>query len=77
MVLRSKLFGPFIENYQTKKGLPIGLKIYSLAIMWLMIGISCLFVVPFGIFTAILVLLGLIGTWVKIFLIPTSKADKD
>jgi len=75
-VLKSKLFGPFIENFRTKKGLPIKIKVYSISIMWGIILISCIFWVPFGIFTIVLILLALVGTWVKLFIIPTSKSSE-
>lgn len=76
MVLKSKFFGPFIHNYESKKGIPTGLKLYSLTIMWVMIAISCIFIIDPGFFTVFLIVLGLIATWVKLFVIPTVKSEK-
>ncbi len=76
LVLKSRFFGPFISNYKSKKGISIGLKIYSLSIMWVMIAISCIFIITPGFFTVLLVLFGLAATWIKLFVIPTVKLEK-
>jgi len=75
MVINSKLFGPFLHSYRSKKGIPIGLKLYSLAIMWAMIAITCIFIIKPGFFTVLLIVLGLVGSWVKVFVIPTVNGE--
>lgn len=37
---RNRFFGPYIENYRTKQGVPMPVKIRSLAMLWTLLAIS-------------------------------------
>ena len=62
---KSRIFGPFIENYRTKQGIPLILKAGSIAFLWL------------GLITSMVVLnmawayllLGLVGVGVTVHLL--------
>ena len=41
---RNRVFGPYIENYRTKQGIELRLKIFSIIFLWLGLGISMFFV---------------------------------
>lgn len=41
-LLRSKLFGPYVENYRTKQGVPMAAKIRSIVVLWLLLIVSML-----------------------------------
>ncbi len=75
MVVNSKFFGPFLHNYRRRKGISGGLKIRSMAIMWIMIALSCIFIIKPGFLTVMLIVLGLIASWVKMFVIPTVNSE--
>ncbi|MDR2900657.1 MAG: YbaN family protein [Treponema sp.] len=43
IIQRSKFFGPYIENYRNKTGVPLSAKITSIISMWLLLAISAFF----------------------------------
>jgi len=71
-LLEHRLFGKHIHNFRETRSIPLASKIVSITMMWIMIGLSvCLFIkiVPVRI---IIVLLGIIGSLVVLF-IPTTR----
>ena len=40
-ISRNRYFGSYIENYQTKQGVPLDVKIKSVAFLWITLVISC------------------------------------
>ena len=71
---RSRIFGPFIENYRTKQGISVLRKAVSIAFLWTGLIISMLIVRT----TLIYIILGLVGIAVTIHLltIKTLKFPK-
>jgi len=59
---RSRVFGPFIENYQSGSGIPRELKIGTLTVLWLGLGISMLLVRHWWVI-ALLAVIGIGVTW--------------
>ena len=57
-LLNTKHFGPFIENYQSGRGIPKSLKYKTLAFLWLMLGISMFFTHEKLFIVAILLIVG-------------------
>lgn len=39
---RSRLFGPYIENYRTKQGVPMGVKLRAIIMLWALLIVSML-----------------------------------
>jgi len=62
---QSPFFGPYIENYHTKKGISIGHKAASIAFVWAMLAISMMRVHA----TWLMVFLPLIGAGVTVHLL--------
>lgn len=40
LLLRSRLFGPYVENYRTKQGVPMAAKVRGIAVLWLLLTVS-------------------------------------
>jgi uncharacterized membrane protein YbaN (DUF454 family) len=67
----NKFIGAYISDLHTKKGMTRRAKLISIGIMWLMIAISCIFLInPFAI-KVIVVIIGVIGTVVMGFIVST------
>lgn len=76
-LLSNKWIGHYIIKYQTNKGLTKGSKIGAIAVMWSMIALSCLvFITSIPVKTVVLIA-GLVGTYVMGFLIPTAHLSNN
>ena len=64
-LLKNRIFGPYIENYRTKQGIKLSLKIASLVFLWAGLILS---MYAIGAAWAILVL-GIVGVGVTIHLL--------
>lgn len=40
LLLKSRLFGPYIENYRTKQGVSAAVKARAIVLLWLLLGVS-------------------------------------
>ena len=70
-LISNRYIGSIIIEFQKKKGMSIKLKIYSIIIMWIMISISeFMLTIPYNI---IVFFVGIIGTIVMGFIVPTVK----
>ena len=65
ILLNSRLFGPYIENYRTKQGIPLAVKVRAIALLWLLLGLSALLMQKLW----STVLFAVIGTGVTIHLV--------
>lgn len=70
-ILGNRYFGSYIENYQTRQGVPLDVKIKSLIFLWIMLIASMVYLNQFYIFL-ILTLVGL-GVSIHILLLKTKK----
>jgi uncharacterized membrane protein YbaN (DUF454 family) len=70
-IRKSKFFGPYIENYRNKTGVPINVKITSIVSMWLLLAASAFFLEK----TWAYIVFPIIGTAVTIhiLLLKTQK----
>jgi hypothetical protein len=71
---RNRVFGPYIENYRTKQGIRMPLKLSSIAFVWLGLAVS-IYRVQTPWVTALLAAVG-IGVTVHLVMIKTYKGDK-
>jgi len=72
-LIKNKHLGFYVMKFQTNKGMTKGIKLYSISTMWIMITVSCLFfITPLSVKLCVSGL-GIIGTIVMGFIIPTIK----
>ena len=74
-LVRNKHLGRYVREYQTNKGLTLKTKLYSIVIMWIMILTSSLFLIHVLYIKLIVLAIGIAGTLVMGFLIPTTHKD--
>lgn len=70
------LIGHYISDFQKRKGMTFKSKIISITIMWIMIFLSCYFFIQTFAIQIIVTALGIIGTIVMGFIMPTVKHSK-
>jgi uncharacterized membrane protein YbaN (DUF454 family) len=69
----NRYFGSYIENYKTKAGVPVDVKIYSIIFLWITIIISMIFLKQYLLFI-LLILVGIAVT-AHILLLKTKKVS--
>lgn len=74
-LLRSRVFGQYIENYRTKQGIDLSLKIASIAFLWVGLIISMAVVRTVWI-CALLAIVGA-GVTAHLLLIKTKKGSEE
>ena len=72
-VISNKIVGPYIREFRENKGMTRRTKIHAIGTMWVMIAISCIFFVDDWTIRLIITGVGIIGTIVMGFIVPTSK----
>lgn len=72
MLLKNKYFGAYIENFKTKQGVPLGVKIRGIVMLWALLLLSAALLRDFS----ISLILGIVGTAVTIHL-GMLKTRKD
>lgn len=73
-LLNNRLVGGYIRDYIHGKGMPIKIKVITLLVLWITIGISS-FLIAYLIVRIILLLVA-IGVSIHIILIKTKKRDR-
>jgi uncharacterized membrane protein YbaN (DUF454 family) len=71
-LLNNKLFGNYIRNYLERKGVPLKVKVITIALLWIAIGTSVAFAVHILVIRLILVLIA-IGVSIHVLSIRTLK----
>lgn len=71
-LLNNKWFGSYIRNYLERKGVPLKVKVLTIALLWITIGSSVAFAVHSSVARLILVLVA-IGVSIHILSIRTLK----
>ncbi|MBQ8649702.1 MAG: YbaN family protein [Flavobacteriales bacterium] len=65
--------GPYIRQFSIDRSIPLNVKVYSITMVWITIGL-CIFMVLDGIWWAQIILLSLaVGITIHILSFPTSK----
>lgn len=72
-ILSNRYFGSYIENYQTKQGIPLDIKIKSIVFLWVMLMVSCYLFQDRSYLLIILPTVGLAVT-LHIILLKTKKS---
>ena len=70
-LLKSRLFGPYIENYRTGRGVPAAAKARGIAMLWLLLAVSA-FAMRKAWATAMFAVIG-IGVTIHLLLLKTRK----
>ena len=70
-LLNNRFFGPFIKDYRKYKSIQLAIKIAALGTMWTMIIIAVIWLIPIDYVKIIAIGVGIIGTIVVGFVIPT------
>ncbi|MDD3740369.1 MAG: YbaN family protein [Bacteroidales bacterium] len=73
LLINNNILGNYIRKYENNKAISIRTKIYSIAIMWVMISLSTIFLIESNFIKVIVLIVGLIGTVVMGFVIRTFK----
>jgi len=71
-LLNNRWFGVYIKNYRQKKGMPLKVKIFTVALLWLTILISVIFAVQSLALRIVLIIIA-IGVSVHILSLKTLK----
>jgi len=71
-LLNNRWFGVYIKNYRQKKGMPLKMKILTVALLWLTILISVIFVVQSLALRIVLIIIA-IGVSVHLLSLKTLK----
>ena len=72
-LISNKHLGKYILDFREGKGLPLKTKIISLIMMWTMITLSCSFFIDILWLRLGIIILGIIGSVVMFFILPTSE----
>ncbi|MBN2665232.1 MAG: YbaN family protein [Bacteroidales bacterium] len=72
-LISNRFVGSYISNYKQNNGMTFKSKLYSVALMSLMITVSCIFLIDLLSTRLIVIALGIIGAVVMIFIVPTVK----
>lgn len=71
-LLNNRWFGVYIKNYRQKKGMPLKVKLLTVALLWLTIGVSVIFAVQSLTLRIILILIA-IGVSIHVLSIKTLR----
>ena len=71
-LVSNKYLGPYILDFQRKKGMTRRTKIHAIGTMWVMITISCVFFIKSLSVILIVIGLGIVGTVVMGFIVRTA-----
>ena len=74
-LIGNKLVGFYIVEYQKKKGMTMRTKLTSIGIMWVMIALSCTFFITLYSIKIIVLLVGIIGTFIMGLIVPTASVS--
>jgi len=73
IVISNRYFGYYIRKYKNNRGMVLIDKIFAISLMWAMIALSCTIFINNSLIQLIIVGVGVIGTVVMGFIIPTIK----
>ena len=72
-LIRSRVMGSYITNLNKRKAMTIRSKLYAIISMWAMISMSCIFFIESLYVILAVSVLGIIGTIVMGFIVPTVR----
>lgn len=71
-LISNKYLGPYIVDFYANKGMTRKTKLHAIGTMWVMITLSCVFFIQSISIILIVISVGLIGTMVMGFIVPTA-----
>lgn len=71
----NRFFGEYLMNYREGRGLSLGAKLFTLALLWLTISYSALYIIDFWVVQALLFIIA-IAMSAHIILLPTLRKPK-
>ena len=74
-LINNKIFGTYIKNYREGRGIPLNLKIITIALLWIAIGCSAIFAIDIFWIRVILVIIA-IGVTIHIIGIRPKNKSK-
>ncbi len=72
-VINNRFIGPYILAFQENKCMSLKLKVYSIALMWIMISVSAFFFISSIYLQLILLFLGIVGSITMGFVIKSCN----
>jgi uncharacterized membrane protein YbaN (DUF454 family) len=77
LLIQNRYIGSYIMKYRKEKGVSLTVKLYAIILMWCMIIMSTVFFIQNKIIDNTIYSVGVIGTIVMGFLIPTIERNLD
>lgn len=74
-LLSNKYLGPYIKDFQEKKGMTKRTKVHAIGTMWVMITLSCVFFIKSLTVIVFVIGLGIVGTVVMGFIVRTVDTE--
>jgi uncharacterized membrane protein YbaN (DUF454 family) len=74
-LINHRVFGPIISDFREGKGMTVRAKLWVIFLIWLTVLITALILKPSIIFIYVHIGIGLIGTFVMAFGLPTKKKE--
>ena len=72
----NRVFGTYVKNYLEGKGMPLKIKVLTIALLWITIGCSIIFAVD-NLVVRILLIIIAAGVTTHVALIKTAKANRE
>ena len=76
-LIANKYVGPYISRFHRERGMTVMSKLISIMIMWLMILVSVLFLLESRTSDMVVILIGITGTIVMGFIVPTARPNRN
>ena len=74
-LISNRVFGRYLKNYMEKKGIPLGVKIFTILLLWITILISVIFFVRI-IWVDILLVIIAVGVTIHLIMIRTFRSSE-
>ena len=76
-LISNRFVGSYISDYRKNNGMTLKSKLLAVAMMSLMITVSCIFLIDMLSTRLLIIALGIIGAVVMIFIVPTVKKSPE
>lgn len=73
LLISNRILGSYITEYRTRKGMTWSVKLRAIGLTWAMISVSVIFFISSLPVKIVVILLGLAGTVIMGFVVPTYK----
>jgi uncharacterized membrane protein YbaN (DUF454 family) len=76
-LINNRFVGSYISDFRENKGMALRAKLYTIFMMWTMITLSCVFLVENTPTKLLIISIGIIGTLIMGFIIPTINKSNN